>query len=438
MAESPVKHKPTSRVIDSLHTQIDDLKTELEDVRLSHGEYKKKALILASKNESLVDQLANCKHENDMINAVLKRKERRIVDLEELFDELSSLNDSLKLTTKSLKIRCDNLQESSASSTAEYERLKIAYDAMVASQNEYKRHYQEELNKLSAQFESYKTASQKEFHELSDRLSSNDKDVETLIDSLANKRKVMDNLYVNRNKAVLDLLSTLAKAAKLHGEESRTVLKELVDTINSIREKFPDLQDKIAEHQPITVDIDELLSDAAASSETSLAELDPVSSEEAKGGVQRSASTRRRKHKRQLMRISPEPSAVLNDVIPETLPKLRSTRYPSDGRSQPGDFQPSHQQHHNQNQRTGSGQRNSSISSNSLFSGTGNRSNSRHRVSQSGSLENARGGRNFSSGQGTAQNNTMSVKNKRRLFHGGSSNYNCGINDRKPLGKADV
>ena len=65
MDESPVKNKQTSRVIDSLHGEIDDLKTELENVKQTSEDYKKKCAILAKKNDLFVDQLANAKHENE-------------------------------------------------------------------------------------------------------------------------------------------------------------------------------------------------------------------------------------------------------------------------------------------------------------------------------------------------------------------------------------
>lgn len=448
MAESPIRNKPTSRVIDSLHSEIDRLKTELEDLRLSHGEHKKKASILSAKNESLVDQLANCKHENDMINALLKRKERRIADLEEQFNELCSLNDSLKLSAKNLKIRCENLQESSASSTAEYERLKIAYDAMIASQNEYKRHYQEELSKLATLFESYKATARKELEDLSAKLSSNDKDMDTMIDSLTNKRKVMDNLYVNRNKAVLDLLATLARAAKLHGEESRVVLKENVDTIKLIREMFPEMRDKIGEHEPMIVDLDELVSESATTLDPSFAELESATNDEAPKGVHRNTLPRRRKHKRQSMRVSPESSTVLDETIPETLPSLGSaSRATSDGRLPSGDFYNGPQQHNTQFIRFILGQRQSSTASNSLQSGVNNRTNHRTRGSQS-APQDRNGYRSYSSGQSSTSSNSSgqssgpsnssSNKHKRKLFYGGSSSFNSGFNDRKNLGKADI
>lgn len=411
MAESPVKNKPTSRVIDSLHSEIDALKTELADVRMSNSENRKKASLLATKNESLVDQLANCKHENDMINALLKRKERRIVDLEEQYSEMSSLNDSLKLSTKSLKIRCENLQELSASSTAEYERLKISYDAMIATQKEYKRHYTTELSKLQQQLDTYKASSQQELAELSEKLASNDRDVDTLVDSLTNKRKAMDNLNVNRNKAVLHLLAMLAKAAKTHGEESQAVLKENADTINLLRERFPELKDKIAVHQPLAVDLEEMMSDSSTSLDSSLAELDIASDDIAKI-VQRNVSTRRRRHKKPTTRNFPEPTA-LDESISEELPKLRSTNNMPQGEST--------QQHNTQ------GRLRQSSSTGGSQSGK-NRNTYRNRNSQMLQQDSSRG---FRSSSTSLADSVGSNKNRRRLFYGGSSNYNSGNNERK-------
>lgn len=406
MSESPVKNKPTSRVIDSLHSQIDTLKNELEDLRMSNRENQKKVSILSLKNDSLVDQLANAKHENDMINALLKRKERRIVDLEEQFDDLSSLNDSLKLSAKNLKIRCENLQELSASSTAEYERLKIAYDAMLAAQNEYKKHYTSELGDLTLLFESYKSQSQLQLKELQDKLASNDKDVDTLIDSLTNKRKVMDNLYVTRNKAVFDLLANLARVAKAHGEESRAVLLENVDTINLLRATYPDLQDKIGAREPLVLDLDELLTDPVTESTP---EYEPQAEE--KGGVQRTTSTRRRRHKRQSMRVSPEPASI--EEQSEALPKLRTTRLHE---GKPFEY----------GQRLNSGHRQALANS--------NRNSFRKNLNQ-GSEQGRTGYRAYLSGQSSVGSNS-SAKNKRRSFYGGSSNYNSG--ERRPLTKSDV
>ena len=47
------------------------------------------------------------------------------------------------LSNKNMKIRCENLQSNSNANIAEFERLKISYDALIASQMEYKNHYQQ-------------------------------------------------------------------------------------------------------------------------------------------------------------------------------------------------------------------------------------------------------------------------------------------------------
>lgn len=424
MEDSPVKHQPTSRVIDSLHSQIDSLRSELQELQMSNSDYKKKTSILASKNDSFVDQLANCKHENDMINALLKRKERRVADLEDQHNELSSQNESLALSNKQMKIRCESLQESSASSTAEYERLKIAYDALIASQNEYKRHYQLELNLLNSQFDTYKKDTARALAEITGKLTNNDKDIDTMLDSLTNKRKVMDNLYVSKNKAILELVVALAKTAKAHGEESKTLLLENINTVNVIRKTFPDLVDLLPVHEAIGVDLGDLLSETndtlSALSDAEPAEEKPVA---------RTVS-RRRKNKRNSMRVnSPDPS---EGESVEALPKPRArggSRTPSDNlqranqranRNSQGFFS-------NQNGQYQNGQ----LQNFQHQNGQMQNQNGQYQNFQHQHFQHQNGHANSQDGR---SNNANSGKNKRQLFYGGSNNFNSGAH--APLRKA--
>lgn len=265
METSPNKNKPissSSRVIDSLHSEIDSLKSELESTKISNNNNKKKYEISQQKNDLFVDQLANAKHENDMINALLTRKERRIVDLETQYNEVMSTNDSLTLNNKSMKIRCDNLQESSALSTAEYERLKIAYDALKASQLEYKKHYEHEIQLLTNDLANYKTETLDKFQGLSLKLNNNDKDVDTLLDGLTNKRKTLDNLYFNKNKLVIDLLSKLASVGKIQGQDCKLILQDNVHNIELLREKYPDLPMKLNAEENVEINLDDILNES--------------------------------------------------------------------------------------------------------------------------------------------------------------------------------
>lgn len=249
----------STKVIDSLHSKIDELTDELTALKQSHQELTKKHSITAKKNDSFVDQLANAKHENDMLSALLKRKERRILDLEDQFNELTSQNESLVFSNKNMKIRCENLQSNSNANIAEFERLKISYDALIASQMEYKNHYQQELNSLQTAFDNYKLENTRRFEELQTSIVSNDKDIDTLLDSLTNKRKAMDNIYVNKNNKVLQLLGNLAHLAKLHGQDTKSQVEQNVSVIEQLLAKHPDLQEKILEKEKIEVDLAEII-----------------------------------------------------------------------------------------------------------------------------------------------------------------------------------
>ncbi len=66
---SPAKNKGTSlRVIDLLHSTIDQLKQELETVFGAQYDYRKNTPG-GTEERLFVDQLANAKHEDDMVHA---------------------------------------------------------------------------------------------------------------------------------------------------------------------------------------------------------------------------------------------------------------------------------------------------------------------------------------------------------------------------------
>lgn len=467
MAEETTK-KSTSKVIDSLHSQIDELRSELELLKLSHNDHKKRNTILSTKNDSLVDQLANYKHENDMINALLKRKERRIADLEEEFDLLTSESESLKLSVKNYKIRCDNLQESLASSAAEFERLKIAYDAIVAAQSEYKRHYLEEVAQLTNELSNYKKLSSAMLTEFMTKIESNDKDVDVLIESLSSKRKSLDSIYVSRNKTVIEFLGQLARASKLHGEESRSILRDNVEIINLLRQKMPELQESISERSEASVDLDSLIGDTSSCLESDFADLstNSVTSDEGFSTSARSKNSKKNRQRKVLSRASSEAAETQSsDVLPKSRQSLKghhggrtaSGEHSQGLRLSMGNQRLSSSNYGNPRNTSGGSNRNSSYGG---YSGAQNPENSfsnnihnnnhnglqRSASTSGGNNGNRRclsqlptlgyGGRSNSKKQGSSPligssgSNLQNSKNyKRRLFHGGSNNYNINQNE---------
>lgn len=237
-----VKHSNTSMVIESLHGEIDRLKKELEQLSSNYDLQKRSSITANKRNELYVDQLANAKHENDMINALLKRKERRILDLEEKLDSTSTKNEDLLLASKNMKIRLLHLEETATRSTAEYERLKIAYDALQSSQIEYKKHNDDLALNLTAKIEEFRKSSLEKYDHLLKEFTRSEEDTKTLFESISNKKNSMDNVYVSKNKVMTEMLSKLAVAAKASGEQSKGILHEVTHNMNLVSQKNPDIK----------------------------------------------------------------------------------------------------------------------------------------------------------------------------------------------------
>ncbi|KAI3404974.2 SHE3 [Candida oxycetoniae] len=262
---SPSKGKSSgssSRVIDSLQKSIDELSLEIARLKTTNQELGKKNQIINGKNESYLDQLANLKHENDMLSALLKRKERRILDLEDQNSEMLNSIENLNLSTKQMKIKFETLNDTNLQSIAEHERLKISYEALVASCQEYKQHYRLELDALQREFDNYKAENYRQWEELQKKTESNDMDIDVLLNSMNNKKKSMDNIYITKNTKILTMLTTLANLVKTHGLESKDILSCNNQVIESLLEKYPDLQEKIKEKEKIEIDIAAILADS--------------------------------------------------------------------------------------------------------------------------------------------------------------------------------
>lgn len=434
----------STKVIDSLHSKIDELTDELTTLKQSHQELTKKHSIVAKKNDSFVDQLANAKHENDMLSALLKRKERRILDLEDQYNDLNSQIENLLLLNKNMKIRCENLQNNSNASIAEFERLKISYDALIASQMEYKNHYQQELNTLQTSFDKYRTENTKRYEDLQSSISSNDKDIDTLLDSLTNKRKTMDNIYVNKNNKILQLLTSLASLIKLHAEDTKGQVEQNVDVIKILMEKYPDLQEKILEKEKVEVDLDEIIShsneilaNTSFEEDATLINSPDLDSQSnlnsgAATPVQNSGPFRKKKnYKRNSMILKDLPSGIPENSVPSSLPKKPQVNNniinipknrskfntppttPRQFSNQSTDFEVTHQWNGNNNQHNNSGHYN----------------NNNHRRTTSYDARSDNGGNRRQHSQGSNYNNNNNNNNNNNGFVRRSGSVRNGSNN---------
>lgn len=342
----------SSKVIESLHAKIDNLTEELTVTKANLEEITKKHQIASKRCDSYVDQLANSHHENDVLTALIKRKERRIIDLENSYNEMVDMNEGLKLNYKNLTIRCENLQQNNMNSMGEYERLKISYDALLSGQNEYKNYYKAQFDALSSEFEKFKLETEKKYSTMSEEWNKNDKDIDTLLDSLVNKRTKMDNIYVSKNNRILELLTTLATATKLHGQESKEVLQQNVAVINELVAMFPDMEENLAKHLEATVNIDELLGETQEAIEQYLFEDEDLTltnpSTTSTPAVSRNNTLKKRRNRNSMRIDSKSTSPTLNNII--NLPKSRAnpTSKSNFNRFSMSDFENGHADQENQ------------------------------------------------------------------------------------------
>lgn len=240
MDTSPLK-RTTTRVIDALQQEIDVLKSTLRGVQVSSDECMKRCQVLAMRNELVVDQLANQKHENEVVSALLARKERRLKDVEAEYHELVLQHELLQQKFKSVDIRCQHLEQLTHTATAEHERLKIAYEALLQGQAEYKLHYQREVTSLCENLGRLKQETAAKLVELLELVESRLRDVEVLLEALAAKRSTISAAYVKQNRAEVEMLMLLARAARASGEETLAVLEEVAATLEALKELNPDL-----------------------------------------------------------------------------------------------------------------------------------------------------------------------------------------------------
>ncbi|GMM38074.1 She3 protein [Saccharomycopsis crataegensis] len=228
----------TSRVIDSLHQNIDSLKNELQEVKSKHEDDKNKHVSIKKRYDQVVEQLATQKHENDMVNALLERKQRRITDLEEKLGESMNSQEDYKFNLTNLEVRCKKLQESERVATSEFERMKIAYETVVTSQKEYRDYYTKEINSLKDSLASYVAERTEALAETKQQIISSDSDISSSMKQLTEQSRSLENQYAAKNSAVIDTLKSLAVAAKSHGSDTQLIINQCNLVFNELKNRF--------------------------------------------------------------------------------------------------------------------------------------------------------------------------------------------------------
>ncbi len=139
----------TSSVIDNLQTTIDRLKREHDIVKEEAQEYQKSNNVFKKKVENLSTQLATITHQNESLSGILKRKDRKIEELDTSASELNEKYSQQSTKEEDLGIKSTTLEKEIENVEKEKIRLKKAYETVIEGQKDMKTHFREECLQLS-------------------------------------------------------------------------------------------------------------------------------------------------------------------------------------------------------------------------------------------------------------------------------------------------
>ncbi|CAI6394060.1 BFH_HP2_G0003040.mRNA.1.CDS.1 [Saccharomyces cerevisiae] len=156
LESSPTKDRNTSsqnasssRVIESLHDQIDMLtKTNLQLTTQSQNLLSKLELA-QSKESKLLENLNLLKNENENLNSIFERKNKKLKELEKDYSELSNRYNEQKEKMDQLSKLAKNCSAIEQSCSEKLQNMEVNYNSLLESQNLYRDHYSDEISKLN-------------------------------------------------------------------------------------------------------------------------------------------------------------------------------------------------------------------------------------------------------------------------------------------------
>ncbi|KAG7844703.1 hypothetical protein KL941_003443 [Ogataea angusta] len=225
----------TSKVIESLHMQIDDLKDKLEDTQAELDEFKRKLSAVVKHNETLTEKLSNARHQNEVSESLLNRKERKVLDLEAQLTEACSATDRWKFEEESLRRKLAAMQEQESMSTVEADRLRASYDVIVESQKEYKLRTQMEVGDLRRQLKLF-------IQESSTRLEKNNESIGEVNVALEESYRVartrsehLAAAYGKKEARIQETLNILEASVKIQEQNTKATLAECQNALQQLK-----------------------------------------------------------------------------------------------------------------------------------------------------------------------------------------------------------
>lgn len=224
----------TSKVILDLQSTIDSLTKELNETKVSLNETKQKYSILSKRNETLVEQLSNFKHQYEVNQSLLKRKERRVLDLENQLTELTSSNDNYRFELDHLKNKIKSNESDKFRLLHENERLTKSYDVLQSSFNDYKLDINQTLDGLKFDIPNFVNKTTTNLSNSLNLLDLNKPEINSNYNLVLKNSKRLEELYSQKYEKVNNYLVLLAESTKQHGQSTSIIMEECEDILKKL------------------------------------------------------------------------------------------------------------------------------------------------------------------------------------------------------------
>lgn len=224
----------TSKVILDLQSTIDSLRAELAESKVTLNETKQKYSILSKRNETMVEQLSNSKHQAEVAESLLKRKERRVIDLESQLTEVSSNNDNYRFELENLKSKLLVTDNEKFRLISENERISKSYEILQSSFNEYKLSINHQLETLKFQIPDFINKTTTNLSTNLNTLKLNQPEINSSYNLLLKNSKRLEELYNQKYDKVNNYLLLLTESTKQHGEATSIVMDECEEILKKL------------------------------------------------------------------------------------------------------------------------------------------------------------------------------------------------------------
>lgn len=146
----------STQIIESLYTKVDSLTNTNLQLTLQSQNMLEKLDVAQKKEVKLVENISMYKHQKGNLDTMLRRKLRKISELEEELASLQMTFSSVKTINKELKDNLIELNEKEAVDKEKVDTLAKDYDTLVQSQDSYRLHFEKTIDQLSQEMQTVK------------------------------------------------------------------------------------------------------------------------------------------------------------------------------------------------------------------------------------------------------------------------------------------